>query len=169
MEMRATLTDVELTVIGQLQRDARQSTADLAQQLNLSTSPTWRKIKRLEESGVIRGYQAVLDPRLLGFEVEAFVLLGLAVHDERSHERIAAAVAGVDEIVSCHRVSGSGDYMLRIMTRDLAGYGCLLTRVIGSIPGISKVETSFVLNEVKARNGLPVELLRDSTGSRRMP
>lgn len=162
--MRTPLTEVELTLVDQLQRDARQSTADLAPMVNMSTSPTWRRIKRLEEAGVIRGYQAVLDARLVGFEVEAFVTLGLTTHDERSHERISAAVACVDEIVSCHRVSGSGDYVLRVMTRDMAGYGDLLSRVIGTLPGVSRVDSSFVLKEVKVATGLPVEILKAASG-----
>lgn len=166
--MRTPLTDVELTIIDQLQRDARRSTADLAPMLNMSTSPTWRRIKRLEDDGVIRGYQAIVDARMVGLEIEAFVLLGMAAHDERTHERIAAAVACTDEIVSCHRVSGSGDYMLRIVTRDMGGYGALLSRVIGALPGVARVESSFVLNEVKARTGLPVELLRAHSGSSRL-
>mgnify|MGYP001030771021 CR=1 FL=1 len=87
----------------------------------------------------------------------------LTAHDERSHERISAAVSCVDEIVSCYRVSGSGDYVLRVMARDMAGYGELLSRVIGTLPSVSRVESSFVLKEVKAAAGLPVELLRASS------
>lgn len=162
--MRTPLTDIELTIIEELQRDARRSTADLAPLLNMSTSPTWRRIKRLEEDGVIRGYQAVVDARRVGFEVEAFVILGMAAHDERTHERLAAAVACAEEIVSCHRVSGSGDYVLRIMTRDMDGYGSVLARVIGALPGVARVESSFVLKEVKSSGGLPIDLLR-SPGS----
>lgn len=150
------LTGIELTILDQLQRDARLSSAEIAPLLNISPSPTWRRIKRLEELGVISGYQAIVNARRVGFGVEAFVTLSFSVHDERVPQVVAAAAATVDEIVACYKVSGAGDYMMRVVARDMEAYANLITNVIGVLPFVSKVRSAFVLNEVKPYSGLPI-------------
>lgn len=158
--MSPVLSDVEIRIVDELQRNARLSTAELAPIVNMSASPTWRRIKRLEDLGIIQGYQAVLDARRLGLQIEAFITIAMGCHDERGHQLFVAAVSTVDEIVSCHRVSGGGDYVLNIVTRDMETFSNLLTRVVGPLPGVARVQTSFVLSAIKPKVALPVGMLK---------
>ena len=95
------LTEVEMVILELLQRDARLSSADLAAKLNLSVTPTWRRVKKLEESGLIQGYHAQIDPKELGFGIESFLMVNVHAHDERSNQLFEAAVGAIDDVVSC--------------------------------------------------------------------
>ena len=150
------LTDVEIVILEQLQRDARLSSSDLAAQLNLTNTPVWRRIKKLEESGLIRGYHAHIDARLLGFGIESFLSVSVHTHDERHIQQFEAAVAVIDEIVSCHLVSGSGDYLLRVVSQDMDSYADFITKVAASLPGVRETRSAFALRTLKPFAGLPI-------------
>jgi Lrp/AsnC family leucine-responsive transcriptional regulator len=152
------LTDVEMVILEHLQRDARLSSADLAAQLNLTTTPVWRRIKKLEECGLIRGYHAHIDARLLDFGIETFLSISVHTHDERHIQQFEAAVAVIDEIVSCHLVSGTGDYLLRVVSRDMDSYADFITKVASTLPGVRETRSSFVLRTLKPFTGLPIRM-----------
>ncbi|SRR5258706_2402575 len=150
------LTDVEMTILEHLQRDARLSSADLASQLNSSTTSVWRRIKKLEEAGLVRGYHAQIDARELGFGIESFLTVSVHSHDERSIHLFEAAVAAIDDIVSCHLVSGTGDYLLRVVSKDMESYADFITRVAATLPGVRETHSAFVLRTIKPFAGLPI-------------
>lgn len=156
MSLAPGLTEVEMIILEHLQRDARLSSADLASQLNLSVTPTWRRVKKLEESGLIQGYHAQIDARLLGFGIESFLSVSVHAHDERGIQQFEAAVATIDDIVSCHMVSGTGDYLLRVVSRDMDSYADFITRIAATLPGVRETHSAFALRTLKPFAGLPI-------------
>ena len=150
------LTDIDMTILERLQRDARLSSADLASELNSSTTSVWRRIKKLEEAGLVRGYHAQLDARLLGFGIESFLSVSVHSHDERSIQLFEAAVASIDDIVSCYLVSGMGDYLLRVVSKDMESYADFITRVAATLPGVRETHSAFALRTIKPFAGLPI-------------
>jgi len=156
MNRPSPLTDVEMTILEELQHDARLSSADLAEKLNLSVTPTWRRVKKLEQAGLIRGYHALLDAKLLGFGIESFLMVSVHTHDERNIQLFEAAVAAIDEVISCHMVSGGGDFLLHVVARDMDAYADFISRVAGTLPGVRETRSAFVMLTMKQFTGLPV-------------
>jgi Lrp/AsnC family leucine-responsive transcriptional regulator len=150
------LDRVDLQILEQLQDNARLSSADLAQQVSLSTSPCWRRVKRLEEDGVIRAYQARLDPAKLGYQVTAFVHISLDKKDTKHLQAFERAVQGIPQVLSCHRISGRYDYQLMALAKDLEAYGVFSESCINALPSVKEVCTSFVMREVKAGGSVPL-------------
>jgi Lrp/AsnC family leucine-responsive transcriptional regulator len=150
------LDRVDLRILEELQGNGRLSSADLAERVQLSTSPCWRRVKRLEEVGFIRGYGARLDAALLGYQVTAFVHISLDKKDAASMAAFEAAVQTVAQVLSCHRISGRYDYQLTAVAADLQGYGVFGEAHINSLPCVKEVYTSFVMREVKAPGVLPL-------------
>ncbi|MBK9235999.1 MAG: Lrp/AsnC family transcriptional regulator [Rhodoferax sp.] len=141
MSCAPSLTEVEMVILELLQRDAPVS-ADLAAKLNLSVTPTWRRVKKLEESGLIQGYHAQIDPKELGFGIESFLMVNVHAHDERSNQLFEAAVGAIDDVVSCQMVSGAGDYLLRVVSRDMESYADFISRVAGALPGVREMRST---------------------------
>lgn len=138
-----------MQILAALQVDGRLSSAELADRVSLTPSPCWRRVKRLEDDGVIRGYRAEVDVKKLGFGVTAFVSISL---DKKGAEHVKAfedAVRDIPEVLSCHCVSGRYDHQLTVIARDLDAFGDLTRYVLGALPGVKEVYTSFVLKEVK--------------------
>ena len=152
----AKLDRVDLRILEELQANARLSSADLAERVSLSTSPCWRRVKRLEEEGVIRSYQARLDPARLGFQVTAFVHISLDRKDAGSMQEFERAVQEIPQVLSCHRISGRYDYQLMALAEDLQSYGVFGEAYINALPCVKEVYTSFVRREVKAAGGSPM-------------
>ncbi|EMS81533.1 MULTISPECIES: Lrp/AsnC family transcriptional regulator [Desulfotignum] len=154
-------TDVHLdqtdgTMLDLLQKDGRASNVTLAGRLNLSESPCWRRQKRLEENGFIKGYHAHLDRRRLGFGVVAFVQISFSIHRDDSVIDFEQAVQDIPEVLFCHNISGESDYLLQIVTRSLESYEKLSRNVIRRLPGVTSVKTSFSLKEIKHSTQLPI-------------
>lgn len=141
-----------------IQSDARLTTAELAARVALSASPCWRRIKRLESQGFVRGYHAELDPERLGWGVTAFVHVTLERHGMELGARFEDAVRAVPEVVACHNVSGAYDYLLQVLARDLKSFGEFSRTTIRSLPGVKEMNSSFSLREVKRGGGVPVNV-----------
>jgi DNA-binding Lrp family transcriptional regulator len=150
------LDRVDRKILEALQLDARLSSAELADLVALTPSPIWRRIKRLEQEGVISAYQARLDARQLGYEVMAFVFISLDKAQTQYVTEFEQAVLGVPQILACHRVSGRYDHQLTVVAEDLESYGLFAEKFINSLPSVKEVYTSFVLKEVKAPTNPPL-------------
>ncbi|MBG0778461.1 MAG: Lrp/AsnC family transcriptional regulator, partial [Desulfotignum balticum] len=143
------LDQTDGTMLDLLQKDGRASNVTLAGRLNLSESPCWRRQKRLEENGFIKGYHAHLDRRRLGLGVVAFVQISFSIHRDDSVIDFEQAVQDIPEVLFCHNISGESDYLLQIVTRSLESYEKLSRNVIRRLPGVTSVKTSFSLKEIK--------------------
>ncbi|PXW17579.1 Lrp/AsnC family transcriptional regulator [Paraburkholderia caballeronis] len=147
---------IDRAILNALQADGRLSNARLAELVGLSETPCARRLRRLEQDGYIERYRAMLSRQSLGFGVVAFVLVRFAVHDRTLADRFEREVCAIERILSCHNVSGSADYLLQIVARDLDDYGTFLRDQLRSLPGVTAVESSLSLREVKADGRLPV-------------
>jgi Lrp/AsnC family transcriptional regulator, leucine-responsive regulatory protein len=143
------LDSLDIRLLQALQTDARLSTAELGEQLALSQSPTWRRLKRLEQEGVITGYQAVLDRRKLGLPVLAVVHISVDTHDDKTARKFEDAVRLIDEVVLCHYMSGSEDFMLMVVARDLDHFTTLVMDKLRKLPAVKSLRSSFSMRAIK--------------------
>jgi Lrp/AsnC family transcriptional regulator, leucine-responsive regulatory protein len=148
--------NADARILRTLQADGRLSNQDLAERVNLSASPCWRRVRRLEEGGVITGYRATLDRRALGLGVLAFVRVQIDSHTEADARRFEDRVLGLEEVVACYAITGESDFLLQIVAPDLESFGTFAMTVIRRLPGIKEMHSSLVLRELKTPGALPV-------------
>lgn len=151
-----TLDAVDLKMLALLQSDGRLSNARLAERLNLSETPVWRRLRRLEDEGYITGYQAAIDRKKLGFGLVAFVQINFANHTGEQPAQFERAIQSIPEILSCHNVTGESDYFLQVVARDLEAYGDFVTHVLRKLPGVTSIRSSLAMREVKTTSALPI-------------
>lgn len=150
------LDRVDLLVLAELQRDGRQTNAELAERVHLSPSACLRRVQRLERSGVLAGYRAEVDAEKVGIGLQAFVRVQLERHGAASVAAFAARVNDWDEVVACHALTGDMDYLLQVAVRDLEHFSRFLLDRLLDQAGVADVNSSFVLRTVKAFRGLPL-------------
>jgi Lrp/AsnC family leucine-responsive transcriptional regulator len=144
-------------ILEELQRDGRISNQDLADRIGLSPSPCLRRVRALEESGIIRGYAALLDAKALGLNLMAILSISMDKHTPDRFERFDAAVAAIPEVLECILITGrDADYQLKVIVRDMDAYQDLLLNTITRIEGVTGVHSSFVLRRVVERASLPL-------------
>ena len=145
-----------IAILAELQRDARLSNAELAARIGLSTAPTWRRVRWLEEQGYITGYRAEIDRRKIGLGVLAFVRLD-ADRNTGAHTKVLEdAIRRLPEVISCHYISGAGTFELQVMATDLDAFSRFSIDTLLNLPNVKDIHTSFSLGEVKAGGALPL-------------
>ncbi|NKN14012.1 Lrp/AsnC family transcriptional regulator [Rhizobium laguerreae] len=147
----------DIRILKALQGDGRLTNQELAERVGMSTSPCWRRVKKLEEAGVIRGYQAVVDRRAVGLGVLAFVRVQIDTHSHDEAERFEREVGELEAVIACYSVAGEADFLLRVVAADLDSYAEFAMTVIRRLPGIKEMHTMFVLKDIKASTILPVQ------------
>ena len=141
-------TDAQIIRI--LQRDSRLSNAQLAEQLNLSASACWRRVKALEEAGVIERYAAIVNPGAMGIDFEAIVQVHLRRHDTEALDRFMAAVQLRAEVIECYATTGQADYHLRVLCRDIEAYNAFLEQFLFMQEAVQSAQTNVVLRRIKS-------------------
>ncbi|GLS86205.1 AsnC family transcriptional regulator [Cypionkella aquatica] len=141
------LDSIDHRILDVLRRDGRISMLDLADQVGLSPTPCGRRVKRLEDAGIISGYAAQIDPVALGLNVSVLVSVRLARHGTEGTEQFLSAVAKRPEITECLLVTGNIDYMLRIWVRDIDALGTFIRDVLQSIPSVVETTTMVILKQ----------------------
>ena len=136
-------------ILQALRRDSRVNNAELATRVGLSPSACLRRVQEFERSGVIRGYRAVLDRSRLGIGFTAFMAVGLGSHTKAAQEAFERAVAAAPEVVECHNVTGTIEYLLRVEVADLAAYKRFHTDVLGTLPQVSAITSYVVMGSPK--------------------
>lgn len=144
-------------IIRALQDDARMPVAQIAEHAALSATPVSRRIKRLEEEGVVLGYQPVLDARRLGFELDAYVLINLDGHSDENISRFEAAIHGNPYAIACHAVTGDMDYLVHVIARDVEHLSEITLKGLVRIPGVRDVKSIIVLDTIKQTRATPLE------------
>jgi len=152
----AELDKIDRAILAAIQRDGRISNTQLAELVNLSETPCARRVKRLESEGFIEGYRGMLSRPALQLGVMAFVQVRFAQHDRALSEKFEREIQALPKIVSCHNISGSADYLLEIVARDLDDYGLFIRDVLRALPGVTAIESMLSLREVKKHVGLPL-------------
>lgn len=150
------LDQVDIRLLRALQADGRLSNAKLAEQLAISETPCWRRLKRLETEGFIQSYQANLNRKKLGYGVVAFVQVTLGNHAGEEPLQFEQLVTTLPEILSCHNVTGDCDYLLQIVASDLDAYGIFVRDKLRKLPGVTSIRSNLSLREVKTSAILPI-------------
>ena len=154
--MKKKLDAIDRQLLAILQRDAETPLADLAQAVNLSSTPCWRRIQRLREHGFITRHVALVDPRKINLGVTVFVGVRTNQHSQAWFEGFRDTVRDIPEIVEFYRMSGDVDYLLRVVVPDIAAYDAVYKRLIRSIE-LSDVSSSFAMEELKFTTALPLD------------
>ena len=149
----------DLKILAELQRDADQSMQDLGDKVGLSHTPCWRRVKRLEEQGVILRRVTLLNAQQLRISVNVFVNVTLRQHQENALNRFEDAVLDVPEIVECYTVSGDTDFLLRVVVENVTAYEQLLKRTLVHLPEVGNLSSTFALRQVKYTTELPLHPL----------
>lgn len=149
------LDSKDWAILALLQKDASLSVQAIADQVGLSANPCWRRIKQLEEAGVIARRVALVDAARLGFATTVFVTIRTRRHDAEWLSAFAQAIEGTAEIAECHRMAGDIDYLLKLRVRDIADYDRIYQSLIKRIPDLADVTASFSMEEMKSTTALP--------------
>lgn len=143
-------------ILNLLQRNGRMSISELASQVSLSDTPCLRRVKKLEESGVISGYSAQLNSKTLGLNVLIYAFVKLQGNTDKNAEVFEQAALALDNVLECSVISGSHDYLLKIIAKDLEDYERFVKKSLGGISAIDAIESTVVLKQTFAKTSLPV-------------
>ena len=152
------LDDTDIRLLRILQENARLSNVELAERVGLSASPCLRRMRQLEDSGVIRGYMTLIDQTVIGLPVSVFISVTLKEQSERALDEFEGRIRALPEVMECYLMTGTADYLLRVVTADLAAYERFLKEHLTRIPAIASIQSSFALKQVSFRTALPLPL-----------
>ena len=155
--MRIELSKTDLNILKLLQEDAGLSTAEIAEKVGLSQSPCWRRISRLEQAGVIKNRVAVLDHNKLGMAVVVFVNVSLTAHGRQNLEDFEKEIKTFSEVLECYTVTGSMDYLMKIVTKDIQHYETFLRNNLMTMPMIREMHSTIAVTEIKDTTTLPLD------------
>ena len=157
------LDNLDRRILGALQRDARLTNVQLAEEVGLSPSPCLRRVRLLEEAGIIRGYHADVDRAGIGLGLTVFVGVKVERHHDEAWTAFRNAVVLLPEVVSCHLVSGESDFLLQVLVPDLSAYEGFLLGSLLKLPGIRDIRSNFAIATVKAQAATPLGHLPHAT------
>jgi Lrp/AsnC family leucine-responsive transcriptional regulator len=155
------LDKTDLRILAALQRDARTSMVDLASEVGLTPTPCARRVRQLEEAGLIEGYTAILEPRKVGHTIQAIVQIKLERHTDEIAERFRRTLQERPEVMSCYVLTGDTDFLLHVVVRDIDALSDFTMRRLLRIPGVRDVRSSIVIETVKRSWQLPLADLQD--------
>ena len=151
------LDAIDRRILEHLQDNARISNVDLAARVGISASPCWRRVRELEESGVISNYVTLIDAASVGLTVSIFVNVSLEKQVERELDVFQNAIRERPEVMECYLMTGEADFLLRVVVPDLMAYERFLMDHLTRVPGIASIRSSFALKQVKYRTALPLD------------
>jgi len=138
-----------------LQLDARRSVQEISEQVGLSSTPCWRRIKEMEQQGIIQRYTALLDRQKLGLQLCALIHIQLNRQSPNAAAQLESAVMGWPQVTECYRTAGEADYVLKLVAADVAAFDAFLQQTLLALPCVAQVRSSLVLDEVKFDTALP--------------
>lgn len=155
--MRAELDRTDLRILRELQRDGRMPVVELAEKVSLSPTACQRRLRKLEDSGVIERYAAVLNPAALGQTIQAFVRVSIERQSKDAAEAFEAAIKRQPEVRACYVMTGDLDFLLHVLVPDLQAFAEFSMKVLIGLPGVKDVRSSLVLEAVKRDEGIPLK------------
>jgi DNA-binding Lrp family transcriptional regulator len=141
-------------ILNLLQQNSKANIKEIALKIGLTQTPTYERIKRLEKSGVIKNYIAVLNKEKMGYTIEVFCQVTLLVHSKEMITRFENAVNKIDEVMECFHVAGNYDYLLKIIVKDMNSYQAFLKNKLSVLDSVSNVQSTFVMSSTKDNSGL---------------
>jgi Lrp/AsnC family leucine-responsive transcriptional regulator len=160
MQLSVVVDAIDRAILQELQRDGRLSNVALAERVHLSPSACLRRLKALEDAGVIRGYRAILDQRKLGLDLTVFVEVEISGQGPQRGVEFEEAIAKIDEIVSCHGIAGDFEFLLHVVVPNVAAYETLHLNTLLTLPGVTRVRSNIALRTFKEPGPLPLQSLR---------
>lgn len=151
------LSAIDAKILAALQQDGRTTNQTLADDIGMSASPCWRRVRQLEEHKVIQGYRAVLDRRKIGLGVLVFVRVTIDRHSEVEARKFEQEVMALEDVVACYSIGGDADFLLQVVSRDLDTFADFAMSVIRRLTGIKEMQSMFVLKEIKPFVSYPVK------------
>ncbi|MCF5648363.1 AsnC family transcriptional regulator [Pseudomonas syringae] len=152
-----TLSPIDVRILTALQQDGRITNQTLADQIGMSASPCWRRVRQLEEHRYIQGYRAVLDRRKIGLGVMVFIRISIDSHSEAEARKFEKEVMQLEDVVACYSIGGDADFLLQVVAPDLDSFADFAMTVVRRLPGIKEVQSMFVLKEIKPFVSFPVK------------
>ena len=149
------ISDKDRSILAEIQQDSRLTMQELADRVGMSSSAVWRRVKSLEEDGVIDRYAVLVNSRKAGFGLASMVQVSLARHEQTHVEHFVREVLQHPEVLECFATSGEADFHLRVVVEDIDAYNVFLDEFIFKLPGVSQVRSNIVLKEIKADTALP--------------
>lgn len=156
LQNSVTLDETDWRILAALQHDARLTNADLAEKIFLSPSPCLRRVRDLEQAGLIRRYVTLLDPIKLGLTVSVFIQVSLEKQMRDALDTFENSVLARDEVMECYLMTGDADYLLRVVVSDMQSLERFIVDYLAKIPGVSNIRSSFALKQVKYKTALPL-------------
>lgn len=153
---KISLDDIDRRILAKLQQNARISNADLAREVGLSASPCLRRVRELEEAGVIQRYVGLLEAGAVGLPLSVFVQVTLERQVEHALDTFERTIAERPEVMECYLMTGDSDYLLRVVIADMTAYERFLKAHLTRVPGVASIKSSFALNQVKYGTALPL-------------
>ncbi len=150
------LDSTDSRILRVLQKSGRMSNADLAEKVNLSASACHRRVQRLEKEGIIRDYVAMLDPRKVNRPTTVFVEITLSGQADEVLDAFEREVARIPDVLECHLMAGSADYLLKVVAADTEDFAMIHRRSLARLPGVAQMQSSFALRTVFKTTALPV-------------
>ncbi len=156
MAQNLKLDKIDRKILEILQKNAKITNAQLSKEIGLSPAPTLERVKKLENQGVINSYHAKLDVSKLGLGVTTFVLVTLIGHNRENIEKFVAEINKVDEVIECHHVTGAGDFILKIIAKDIPSYQKLMLEKVSDIKVVDNMQSMVVLSTFKDSKVMPI-------------
>lgn len=154
--MKLKLDAIDRKILEMLQANSNITNAQLAHEIGLSPAPTLERVKKLENGGIIKSYHATIDPSAVGVGVSTFVMVSLKGHNKENIEKFMKAVRKIDEIVECHHVTGSADFILKIVSTDIPSYQVLMLEKVSNIEVVDNMQSMVILSTFKDSKVIPI-------------
>jgi len=150
------LDDIDRKILRILQGNGRITNTQLSKEIGLSPAPTLERVKKLENCGIIMGYNARLDREQVGIGVSTFILVSLKGHNKVNIQRFTDSIDDIEEIIECHHITGSGDFILRVVSKDIASYQKLMIEKVTDITVVDNLQSIVILSTFKDSKILPI-------------
>ncbi|HOX82458.1 MAG TPA: Lrp/AsnC family transcriptional regulator [Chryseolinea sp.] len=156
MKQNIKLDNTDRKILEILQADSNITNAQLAKEIGLSPAPTLERVNKLEASGVIKSYHAVIDPSTVGIGVCTFVMVTLKGHNKDNINKFIAAINKINEVVECHHITGAGDFILKVVSADISAYQQLMLDQVSNIEVVDSLQSMVILSTFKDSKSLPL-------------
>jgi Lrp/AsnC family leucine-responsive transcriptional regulator len=156
MHSNIKLDQLDRRILKTLQKNGKITNKDLAEEIGLSPAPTLERVKKLEHSGIIKSYHAELDSQKLGLGINTYVQISLKGHNKSNIDIFTKTIDKIDEVIECHHVTGSGDFLLRVVAKDIPSYQLFMLEKISDIEVVASLQTMVILSTFKDTKAIPI-------------
>jgi Lrp/AsnC family leucine-responsive transcriptional regulator len=156
MHSNIKLDQLDRSILKTLQKNGKITNKDLAEEIGLSPAPTLERVKKLEKSGIIKSYHAELDSQKLGLGVNTYIQISLKGHNKTNIDIFTKTIDKIDEVIECHHVTGSGDFLLRVVAKDIPSYQLFMLEKISDIEVVASLQTMVILSTFKDTKAIPI-------------